>query len=138
MRSRLTWSCASTAENNAGHTVIVAGETHKFHLIPSGVLSGKQIFLAAGVVIDPKVLIEELDNLTKHKIEPNLTISPSAHVILPYHRVEDGAQEIIKGGQFSAGTTKRGIGPCYSDKAARFGVRMEDFMTTRSSRRSSR
>jgi len=92
------------------------------------VLSGKHIFLAAGVVIDPKVLIEELDNLLKYKIDPKLTISPSAHVILPYHRVEDGAQEIIKGGQFSAGTTKRGIGPCYSDKAARFGVRIEDFM----------
>lgn len=113
--------------NNAGHTVVVKGKKYAFHLMPSGALRGKQLIISNGVVIDPKVLLEEIDMLKKDRITPKLLVSERAHVIFPYHKVLDEAEEQFKGKR-KAGTTKRGIGPCYEDKAGRFGLRMCDII----------
>jgi len=112
---------------NAGHTVIVEGKTYKFHLIPSGVLHGKRLYLGNGVVVDPEVLIEELEGLKREGFQPDLHISDRAHVVFSFHKLEDGLQERFKG-NLRAGTTKRGIGPTYADKAARFGIRIADLL----------
>ncbi|QLJ53048.1 MAG: Adenylosuccinate synthetase [Candidatus Fermentimicrarchaeum limneticum] len=114
--------------NNAGHTVVVKGKKYAFHLMPCGALRGKQLIIGNGVVVDPKVLIEEIDMLKREGITPKLLISERAHVIFPYHRTLDEAEEQFKG-KMKAGTTKRGIGPCYEDKAGRFGLRMCDLIT---------
>lgn len=114
--------------NNAGHTVVVKGKSYKFNLMPSGaVRKGKRVIIGNGVVVDPKRLLEEIELLKKDGLDPNLGISERAHVIFPYHRDLDEAEENVKG-KFKAGTTKRGIGPCYSDKAGRFGIRIADLM----------
>ena len=115
--------------NNAGHTVVVKGEEFKLHLIPSGILySDKTCVIGNGVVIDPKVLLEELGYLAKRGIKTGqLLISSNAHVIMPYHRVLDGLEEEARGEQ-KIGTTKRGIGPCYMDKASRIGIRIIDLL----------
>ena len=114
--------------NNAGHTVKIGDEVFKFHILPSGVLrKGKTAVIGNGVVIDPKVLISEIEDIRKRGIEPNLLISDRAHVIMPYHRLLDGAEEIFRGKK-KVGTTGRGIGPCYSDKIARLGIRMGDLI----------
>ena len=115
--------------NNAGHTVVVDGEEFKLHLIPSGILySDKTCVIGNGVVIDPKVLLEELSYLAERGIKTGkLLISSNAHVILPYHRVLDGLEEEARG-EHKIGTTKRGIGPCYMDKASRIGIRIIDLM----------
>jgi len=112
---------------NAGHTVIVDGKTYKFHLIPSGVLHGKKVYIGNGVVVDPEVLMDELENLRREGFQPDLRISDRAHVVFDFHKLEDGLQEGLKG-SLRAGTTKRGIGPTYSDKAARFGIRIADLL----------
>lgn len=111
--------------NNAGHTIVVNDKKYKFHLIPSGVIQGKKLVIGNGVVIDPSVLISEINYLKKEGIEPDLLISDRANVIMPYHRILDGAREKILGKK-KIGTTKRGIGPCYSDKIARLGIRMAE------------
>ena len=115
--------------NNAGHTVVVKGEEFKFNLIPSGILySDKTCVIGNGVVIDPKVLLKELCYLAKRGIKTGqLLISSNAHVIMPYHRVLDGLEEEARGDQ-KIGTTKRGIGPCYMDKASRIGIRIIDLL----------
>ncbi|MHB8073505.1 adenylosuccinate synthase [Desulfosporosinus fructosivorans] len=115
--------------NNAGHTVVVKGEEFKLHLIPSGILySDKTCVIGNGVVIDPKVLLEELSYLAERGIETGkMLISSNAHVIMPYHRVLDGLEEEARG-EHKIGTTKRGIGPCYMDKASRIGIRIIDLM----------
>jgi len=113
--------------NNAGHTVVVGEKSYKFHLIPSGVIQGKKVVIANGVVVCPKTLIEEIDMLHSHGIEPDLVVSDRAHVIMPYHRILDGAEEELLGKK-KIGTTKRGIGPCYTDKIARYGIRMVDII----------
>lgn len=113
--------------NNAGHTVVVGDKTFKFHLLPSGAIQGKEIIIGNGVVIDPKVLLKELQNLASHGIKPRLKISGAAHVILPFHREWDGIEEQLKG-KAAAGTTRRGIGPVYTDKIARYGIRMNDLL----------
>ena len=113
--------------NNAGHTIVVNDKKFKFHLIPSGVVRGKTAVIGNGVVVDPKVLLGEIENLKKESIDIRLKISSKAHVIMPYHILLDGAQDAKKG-KYSAGTTKRGIGPTYSDKAARTGIRMMDLI----------
>ncbi len=113
--------------NNAGHTIKIGDEVFKFHLLPSGAVRGKTGVIGNGVVIDPKVLISEIEDLRKRGIEPNLKISDRAHVIMPYHRMLDGAEERFRGNK-KVGTTGRGIGPCYSDKIARLGIRMEDLI----------
>jgi len=112
---------------NAGHTVVVDGKTYKFHLIPSGVLHGKKVYIGNGVVVDPEILIEELEALRREGFQPDLHISDRAHVVFDFHKLEDGLQERLKG-NLRAGTTRRGIGPAYSDKAARFGIRIADLL----------
>ena len=112
--------------NNAGHTIKIGDEVFKFHLLPSGVVRrGKTAVIGNGVVVDPKVLISEIEEIRKRGIEPNLLISDRAHVIMPYHRMLDGAEEAFRGNK-KVGTTGRGIGPCYSDKIARLGIRMAE------------
>jgi adenylosuccinate synthase len=115
--------------NNAGHTIVRDGEVFKFHLIPSGILHpGKTCVIGNGVVIDPSVLIEELEGLRRRDIDVGgLRISANAHLIMPYHVMLDTAGE-AKLGKLEIGTTKRGIGPCYADKSARLGVRVQDLL----------
>ncbi len=115
--------------NNAGHTIIRDGEVFKLHLIPSGILyPGKLCVIGNGVVVDPGVLIGELDDLRQRGIDTSgLRISANAHVIMPYHVKLDTAGE-AKLGKLEIGTTKRGIGPCYADKAARLGIRIQDLL----------
>jgi adenylosuccinate synthase len=115
--------------NNAGHTVVVDGETYKLHLIPCGILyPGTVCIIGDGQVIDPEVLVGEMDDLTSRgaSIE-GLKISLNAHVIMPYHRLMDGLEERRKGGK-AIGTTNRGIGPVYSDKASRIGIRVAELI----------
>jgi len=117
--------------NNAGHTVIVGDRKLILHLLPSGILhEGVKCIIGNGVVIDPAVLLTEMDNLTSagDKVTPeNLTISHTAHVIMPYHKALDSERE-AKRGQNAIGTTGRGIGPAYEDKACRVGIRMADLI----------
>ncbi|HEX3277039.1 MAG TPA: adenylosuccinate synthase [Thermoleophilaceae bacterium] len=115
--------------NNAGHTIVRDGVPWKFHLIPSGILyPGKLCAIGNGVVIDPKVLTDELDQLRAKGIDlSGLRISANAHLIMPYHMLLDHAGE-TKLGRLQIGTTRRGIGPCYADKAARLGIRVQDLL----------
>ena len=115
--------------NNAGHTVIVGGNEFKLHLLPSGILyQGKTCVIGNGVVVDPAVLITEIENMIAKGVDPSgLRISNRAHVIMPYHRLLDAVEEDYRG-DFKIGTTKRGIGPCYMDKNARSGIRMVDLL----------
>jgi len=115
--------------NNAGHTIIRDGEVFKFHLIPSGILyPGKTCIIGNGVVVDPHVLTDELDGLKARGIDTGgLRISANAHLIMPYHMLLDTAGE-TKLGKLQIGTTRRGIGPAYADKAARLGIRMQDLL----------
>ncbi len=115
--------------NNAGHTIVRDGETFKFHLIPSGILyPGKWCMIGNGVVVDPKVLCEELDGLRAQSMDiSGLKLSANAHLIMPYHRLLDEGGE-ARLGKLEIGTTRRGIGPCYSDKAARLGIRVQDLL----------
>lgn len=116
--------------NNAGHTIEVDGKKFAFHLIPSGILNKNvKAILGNGVVIDPKVLIDEINNLKDngYKVD-NLYISDKAHLILPYHIELDGLLEERRK-ENKIGTTKRGIGPAYCDKYERCGIRMEDFIS---------
>ncbi len=120
----------SQGGNNAGHTVIHRGTKYVLHLIPSGILRrGKICVIGNGVVIDPIALFGEIEGLRKLGIAvgKNLLISNCAHLVLPYHRVLDEQRELRKG-HAKIGTTKRGIGPAYGDKAARTGLRMSDLM----------
>jgi adenylosuccinate synthase len=121
----------SQGGNNAGHTVLVGGKKYVLHLIPSGILRpGKMCVIGNGVVIDPIAVAKEIDGLLAQKIKvtpKNLMISDCAHVVFPYHRALDEQREIAKG-KGKIGTTKRGIGPAYGDKAARVGVRLGDLI----------
>lgn len=116
--------------NNAGHTINVDGKKFAFHLIPSGILSSNtKAVIGNGVVIDPKVLIEEIDKLHEAGYSTaNLFISNKAHIIMPYHIVLDKLLEEARGDK-KIGTTARGIGPAYCDKYERSGIRVEDFVT---------
>jgi adenylosuccinate synthase len=115
--------------NNAGHTIVRDGQEFKFHLIPSGILySDKTCVIGNGVVVDPGVLIGELDGLRRQGIDVSgLRLSANAHLIMPYHVLLDTAGE-ARLGKLEIGTTKRGIGPCYADKAARLGIRVQDLL----------
>ena len=115
--------------NNAGHTVVVGDRTFKLHLIPSGILYPKtECIIASGTVIDPKVLLEEVDRLKDLGISTdNLFIAETAHVTMPYHRVLDRASEDQRA-EHKIGTTGRGIGPTYADKSERVGIRVIDLM----------
>lgn len=117
--------------NNAGHTLVVKGVKTICHLIPSGILhEGKKCLIGNGVVVDPEVLLKEMESLRQKgvKITPeNLGLSEKAHLILPYHKAIDVAGEAAKG-KDKIGTTGRGIGPCYEDKVARKGIRVVDLL----------
>ena len=118
----------SQGGNNAGHTVEIGKEKFVLHLIPSGILrAGKKCVISNGVVIDPVALVGEIEGLEKRhiKLAGRLLISETAHLVLPYHRRLDEARELRKG-RNKIGTTKRGIGPAYGDKAARTGLRLID------------
>ena len=116
--------------NNAGHTIVRGDEVFKLHLIPSGILyPGKLCVIGNGVVVDPKVVIER-DRRARSgaaSTSSGLRISANAHVIMPYHLLLDQAGE-ARLGKLQIGTTRRGIGPCYADKAARLGIRMQDLL----------
>jgi len=115
--------------NNAGHTIVREGEEFKFHLIPSGILyADKTCVIGNGVVVDPRVLLGEIDGLKRAGVSVNnLRLSANAHLIMPYHVLLDSAGE-TKLGKLSIGTTRRGIGPCYADKALRLGIRVQDLL----------
>src|ERR1700751_1818610 len=115
--------------NNAGHTIVRGGQTYKLHLIPSGILHKDTLcVIGNGVVIDPRVLTDELDELRRRRVDTGgLRISANAHLIMPYHLMLDQAGE-AKLGKIQIGTTRRGIGPCYADKAARLGIRVQDLL----------
>ena len=116
----------SQGGNNAGHTIVVDGKKHKLHLLPSGILRKDMVnVIGNGVVVNPDVLLKELDNLGDERGQ--LFISDRAHIIMPYHTMLDGGEESSKG-KSKIGTTGNGIGPCYSDKASRLGVRMGDLL----------
>lgn len=113
--------------SNAGHTVVLSGKKYKFHLIPSGILRGKKVYIGNGVVVDPETLIKELNMLEREGFTPDLGISDRAHIVFNFHKVLDKLQEKFKG-NLRAGTTGKGIGPTYSDKISRFGIRVADLL----------
>lgn len=119
----------SQGGNNAGHTVVNDGQTYKLHLIPSGILYKNTLCLiGAGVVLDPKDLLSEIDNLSPRGVSfDNLKIDSRAHVVMPWHITLDGLSEKFRGNS-DIGTTKRGIGPCYMDKYERCGIRVYDLV----------
>ncbi|MBV9663616.1 MAG: adenylosuccinate synthetase, partial [Actinobacteria bacterium] len=115
--------------HNAGHTLVVDGETFALQLIPSGVLYGHITpIIGNGVVVDPKVLLEEVDTLERRGVDcSRLKVSGNAHLIMPYHQELDAITERFLG-KNRLGTTKRGIGPAYADKATRIGLRVQDLL----------
>ena len=117
--------------NNAGHTLVVDDKQYIFHLIPSGILyDNKKCLIGNGVVVDPVILIEEMEKLGKQGIEltpERFALSDKAHIIMPYHKALDQARESQRGNA-RIGTTGRGIGPCYEDKSARIGIRVIDLL----------
>ena len=114
--------------NNAGHTVIVEGNTFKLHLIPSGIIYGSPMsIIGNGVVVDPKVLLDEIEYIEGKGIDPKLMVSDRAHVIMPYHIELDGALSNHQG-DLAAGSTRRGIAPVYADKMFRNGIRIIDLL----------
>ncbi|WP_306057370.1 adenylosuccinate synthase [Natronococcus wangiae] len=113
--------------DNAGHTVVHDGEKYKLSLVPSGAVRGKVGVLGNGCVVNPETLFEEIDALRDRGLDPDVRVAERAHVILPYHRVLDGIEEDEKA-DLAAGTTKRGIGPTYEDKAGRRGIRVGDLL----------
>ncbi len=117
---------------NAGHTVVVAGQTFKLHLIPSGILyPDTECIIGSGTVIDPEVVIDEMEQLKKLGVKTdNLYISQTAHITMPYHRSIDRASEERRG-NYKIGTTGRGIGPTYADKSERTGIRVLDLMDSK-------
>ena len=129
LASRADVVVRSQGGNNAGHTVENNGEVYKLHLIPSGILyKNTPCLIGCGVVIDPVNILEEIDGLEGRGIScDSLRIDPRAHVIMPWHLELDGLSEVYRG-KSDIGTTRRGIGPCYMDKAERCGLRMYDLV----------
>ena len=121
--------CRYQGGPNAGHTVVVGDETYKIRQIPTGVIAGKRCAIGAGCVVDPGVLISELDELESrgHTTLGLLFVSGNAHLVMPWHVALDGARE-RKLGRLQIGTTRRGIGPAYADKATRIGIRVQDLL----------
>jgi adenylosuccinate synthase len=120
--------CRYQGGPNAGHTIIVAGETFKIRQVPSGVISGRASLIGAGCVVDPEVLLSELDELSSRGLDPSVVaVSGNAHLIMPWHVAIDQASE-RRLGKLQIGTTRRGIGPCYADKASRIGIRVQDVL----------
>jgi adenylosuccinate synthase len=120
--------CRYQGGPNAGHTIVVDGETFKIRQIPSGVLRGKTCVIGAGCVVDPEVFLTEVDELEGRGISTaDVRLSGEAHLIMPWHVAIDQASE-RRLGRLQIGTTRRGIGPCYADKAARLGIRVQDLL----------
>jgi adenylosuccinate synthase len=121
--------CRYQGGPNAGHTIVVGGETYKIRQIPTGIIAGKACAIGAGCVVDPEVLIAELDDLEArgHPTAGLLSVSGNAHLIMPWHVALDGARE-RRLGDLQIGTTRRGIGPAYADKATRIGIRVQDLL----------
>jgi adenylosuccinate synthase len=121
--------CRYQGGPNAGHTVVVGDETYRIRQIPSGIIQGKVSVIGAGCVVDPAVLIGEIDELESrgHRTEGLVFVSGNAHLIMPWHVALDGARE-RKLGRLQIGTTRRGIGPTYADKATRIGIRVQDLL----------
>jgi adenylosuccinate synthase len=121
--------CRYQGGPNAGHTIVVEGETYKIRQIPSGIVTGRRSAIGAGCVVDPTVLIDELDDLESrgHRTRDVLFLSGNAHLIMPWHVALDGARE-RRLGRLQIGTTRRGIGPAYADKATRIGIRVQDLL----------
>jgi adenylosuccinate synthase len=113
--------------SNAGHTIKVGKETYRLRLLPSGVIHAKKLVIANGVVVDPEVLLKEISDIKSKGFNPDLSLSDRAHVTLSYHLLLDAAEEEFKG-SLRSGTTMRGIGPTYTDKAARYGIRTSDLL----------
>ena len=124
--------CRYQGGPNAGHTIVVAGDTYKIRQIPTGIIAGKRSAIGAGCVVDPEVLIAELDELEGrgHRTEGLLFVSGNAHLIMPWHVALDGARE-RRLGRLQVGTTRRGIGPAYADKATRIGIRVQDLLDSK-------
>jgi len=115
--------------DNAGHTVVHEGEEYKLSLVPSGAIRGKVNVLGNGCVVNPRTLFEEIDTLRERGLDPDVRVARRAHVIFPYHRVLDGIEEDVKSeSDDEVGTTGRGIGPTYEDKAGRRGLRIGDLI----------
>jgi len=120
--------CRYQGGPNAGHTIIVDGETFKIRQIPSGVISGKVSVLGAGCVVDPQVFLQEVDELESRGVSTEVVrLSGNAHLVMPWHVAIDQASE-RRLGQLQIGTTRRGIGPAYADKASRIGIRVQDVL----------
>jgi adenylosuccinate synthase len=120
--------CRYQGGPNAGHTIVVGDATFKIRQTPSGVISGKTSVIGAGCVLDPQVLLEELDDLAARGIDPSVVVvSGNAHLIMPWHVAIDQASE-RRLGKLQIGTTRRGIGPAYADKASRIGIRVQDVL----------
>jgi adenylosuccinate synthase len=120
--------CRYQGGPNAGHTIVVGDETYKIRALPSGIVRGKPCVIGNGCVVDPEVLIAELDEFERrgHSTD-EVYLSGNAHLIMPWHVAIDGASE-RRLGKLAIGTTRRGIGPCYADKAARLGIRVQDLL----------
>src|SRR5438874_8761872 len=120
--------CRYQGGPNAGHTIVVGDETFKIRQIPSGVIRGKTCVIGAGCVVDPEVFLGEVDDLeSRGYTTSDVHLSGEAHLIMPWHVAIDGASE-RRLGKLQIGTTKRGIGPCYADKAMRLGIRAQDLL----------
>jgi len=121
--------CRYQGGPNAGHTIVADGETYKIRQIPSGIVAGRPSAIGAGCVVDPAVLISELDDLEArgHPTSGRVFVSGNAHLIMPWHVALDGARE-RRLGRLQIGTTRRGIGPAYADKATRIGIRVQDLL----------
>ena len=123
--------CRYQGGPNAGHTIIADGETFKIRQVPSGVISGKTSMIGAGCVVDPEVLLAELDELDERGLDSSVVaVSGNAHLIMPWHLAIDQASE-RRLGNLQIGTTRRGIGPCYADKASRIGIRVQDVLDSK-------
>jgi adenylosuccinate synthase len=123
--------CRYQGGPNAGHTIIADGETFKIRQVPSGAVSGKTSLIGAGCVVDPEVLLGELDELAARGLDPHVVIvSGNAHLVMPWHVAIDQASE-RRLGKLQIGTTRRGIGPCYADKASRIGIRVQDVLDSK-------
>ena len=121
--------CRYQGGPNAGHTIVIGDETYKIRQIPSGIVGGKRSAIGAGCVVDPGVLVSELDDLEArgHVTSERLFVSGNAHLVMPWHVALDGARE-RRLGRLQIGTTRRGIGPAYADKATRIGIRVQDLL----------
>ena len=113
--------------NNAGHTVVVNGKKFPLSLVPSGVLQKKKLLIAQGVVINPKVMLSEIEMLEDAGYAPDLTIDPRCHIVMPYHQLLDKATELWKG-KNATGSLHLGIGYCYEDRNNRAGIRLEHLL----------